>query len=184
MTIENRETTSPAGAEGFVSTRPGIFARTPGEQPPPPPTHANVRYGPHKKHVFDFWQAESEKRVPLAIFIHGGGFTGGSKDKLVRSDLDTLDELLDAGISVASVEYRLIADAPLPAAHFDARRALQFIRSTAGRWNIDKDRIGGFGGSAGAQLCMWLAFHDEMGDEEDDDPASRIGVKLRIGSKR
>jgi acetyl esterase/lipase len=143
--------------------------------PLPPPTFANVGYGPHEKHVFDFWLADSEEPTPLVLYIHGGGFTGGSKEGLKSSDLEPL---LKAGISVASVEYRLIKDRPLPAAHFDARRAIQFIRSKAGEWNFDKDRIGAFGGSAGAQLCMWLAFHEEMADPNSDDPLKRESTRL------
>jgi len=106
-------------------------------------------------------QARSDKPAPLALYIHGGGFRGGSKTSVNQR---TLQELLAAGISVAAIEYRLVPEHPLPTAHRDSLRALQFIRSRAGRWNIDKKRIGAFGGSAGAQICMWLAFHDEMAD--------------------
>ena len=43
-----------------------------------PPTHANVKYGNHERNVFDLWLAESDKPTPLVIYIHGGGFRGGS----------------------------------------------------------------------------------------------------------
>lgn len=36
------------------------------------------------------------------------------------------------------------------------------MRSKAKEWNIDKERVATFGGSAGAQICMWLAYSDEM----------------------
>ncbi len=71
---------------------------------------------------------------------------------------------LAAGGSVAAIEYRLVPEYPLPTAHHDSLQALQFIRSKATEWNIDKKHTGPFGGSAGAQICMWLAFHDEMAD--------------------
>jgi len=109
------------------------------------------------------------------VYIHGGGFRGGSKNSL---NAGTLQELLDAGISVAAVEYRLISDKPLPAAHHDSLRALQFVRSKASQWNIDKERVGAFGGSAGAQICMWLAFHDEMADPSSSDPVRRESSRL------
>ncbi len=140
-----------------------------------PPTHADVKYGPHERNVLDFYQAESDKPTPLAVFIHGGGFRGGSKKSL---NAGTLQELLKAGISVAAVEYRLVSDKPLPAAHHDSLRALQFIRSKAKQWNIDKTRVGAFGGSAGAQICMWLAFHDEMADPSSRDPVQRESSRL------
>lgn len=141
----------------------------------PEPTHRNVAYGPHERNVLDVWLAESARRAPLVVYIHGGGFRGGNKESLRA---DTLRELLDAGISVAAINYRLISDKRLPAAHFDSRRALQFLRSKAEEWNIDKTRVGAFGGSAGAQLCMWLAFHDEMADPASTDPVERESTRL------
>ena len=139
------------------------------------PTYSNVKYGPHERNVIDFYKAESEKPTPLVVYIHGGGFRGGSKRSLNRK---VLKELLDAGISVAALEYRLISHKPLPAAHHDSLRALQYIRSKADQWNIDKTRIGAFGGSAGAQICMWLAFHDEMADSSSPDLLRRESSRL------
>jgi acetyl esterase/lipase len=55
---------------------------------------------------------------------------------------------------------------------------LQLLRSKAKEWNIDKKRVGAFGGSAGAQICMWLAFHDEMADPESSDPVERESTRL------
>lgn len=142
----------------------------------PKPTHANVQYGSHERNVFDFWQAKSEKPTPLAIFIHGGGFVGGDKSNL---NARTLNELLDAGISVAAINYRFVQHAPLPAAHEDSGRALQFLRSKSNDWNIDKTRVGGFGGSAGAQLVMYLAFHDDLSDPKSNDPLKRESTRLQ-----
>lgn len=139
------------------------------------PTHANVRYGDHERQVFDIWLADSSKPTPLAIYIHGGGFKAGSKETLKAGDLS---QLLQAGISVASVNYRYVTIAPLPAAHHDARRALQFIRSKANEWNIDKSKVAAFGGSAGAQICMWLAYSDEMAKSDSSDPVERESTRL------
>jgi pimeloyl-ACP methyl ester carboxylesterase len=139
------------------------------------PTYSDVKYGPHPQNVIDFYKAESDVPTPVAVFIHGGGFLGGSKRRLNGA---TLRNLLDAGISVAAVEYRFISHAPLPAAHHDSLRALQFIRSKASQWNLDKKRFGAFGGSAGAQICMWLAFHDEMADPSSSDPLKHESSRL------
>ena len=139
------------------------------------PTIADMPYGEHPKQVIDFWKAASDTPTPLVLYIHGGGFRGGSKSGIHQG---TLGELLDAGISVASVEYRVISDKPLPAAHMDARRALQFLRNKAAELNLDKTRVGAFGGSAGAQLCMWLAYHDEMAVADSADPIARESTRL------
>jgi acetyl esterase len=141
-----------------------------------PPTHANVKYGKDERNVFDIWLAKSDKPTPLAIYIHGGGFRAGSKEKLSK---DALKQLLKAGISVASINYRyLTIDTPLPTSHHDARRALQFMRSKAEEWNLDKSRVAAFGGSAGAQICMWLAYSDDMAKPKSKDPIKRESTRL------
>ena len=92
---------------------------------------------------------------------------------------DALKLLLKAGISFASINYRyLTIDTPLPTSHHDARRALQFMRSKAKEWNIDKSRVAAFGGSAGAQICMWLAYSDEMAKPKSKDPIERESTRL------
>lgn len=141
----------------------------------PTPTFANVAYGAHARHRLDFWQAESMTPTPLVLFIHGGGFFRGSKEDVPP---DTLQQLLDAGISVAAINYRLIVHARLPAAHHDGRQALQFLRSKATAWHLDKQRIGAFGVSAGAQICMWLAFHEEMANLDSPHPIDQESTRL------
>jgi hypothetical protein len=141
-----------------------------------PPTHANVKYGKDERNVFDIWLAKSDNPTPLAIYIHGGGFRAGSKEKLSN---DILSQLLKAGISVASINYRyLTIDTPLPTSHHDARRALQFMRSKAEEWNIDQSRVAAFGGSAGAQICMWLAYSNDMAKPKSKDPIKRESTRL------
>ncbi len=142
----------------------------------PAPDFENVPYGSHKSQRIDIWLTDSPKPTPLVAFIHGGGFRGGRKESIRKGR--TVAGFLQAGISVAAIEYRLIGVAPLPAAHEDATRAIQFIRSKAKEWNIDKNRIGAFGGSAGAQLCMYLAFHDDMTEPDSPDPIARESTRL------
>ena len=140
------------------------------------PTHAKVKYGDHERQIFDIWLADSDTPTPLAIYIHGGGFRSGSKEKLKPNERD---QLLKAGISVAAINYRYMSvDTPLPTSHHDARRAVQLMRSRAEEWNIDKERVAAFGGSAGAQICMWLAFSDEMAEPDSKDPIERESTRL------
>jgi len=145
------------------------------QQPAPPKTYADVSYAPYESTRLDFWQAKSDTPTPLVVYIHGGGFTGGTKDR-VNGALIT--KLLKAGISFASVEYRLAGVEPLPAAHQDAKRAIQFLRTKAKEWNLDKNRLGATGGSAGAQLCLYLALHDEMADKNSAVPLERESTRL------
>ena len=167
-----RRAAARAGQTNGQITEPGL-KQAEGNQAP---THAGVKYGDHERQIFDIWLAESETPTPLAIYIHGGGFRAGSKEKLNQG---VREDLLEAGISVAAINYRYMSKAtPLPTSHHDARRALQTMRSRAEEWNLDKERVAAFGGSAGAQICMWLGFSDEMADPESEDPVERESTRL------
>src|SRR5262245_37815204 len=146
------------------------------------PTSENVSDGPHERNVLDFWQAKSDKPTPLVFCIHGGGWRGGDKSGYYGQ----VKTFLDNGISVVTINYRLIGapgddqkvSPPVKAPLEDAARALQFVRSKAGDWNIDKKRIGATGGSAGGASSLWLAFHDDMADPKSSDPVLRESTRL------
>lgn len=138
------------------------------------PTQAEVPYGPHVRNVLDFWQAGGDGPKPLLVFIHGGGWVGGDK----RQDPARVKKFLDRGISVASINYRLTGEASLPAPVHDAARAIQFLRSKATDWNIDKTRIALTGGSAGACTSMWLLLHEDLADPQAEDPVRRESTRV------
>ena len=138
------------------------------------PTYKDVHYGPHERNLVDFWKADSKEPTPLLISIHGGGFTKG--DKSIPPQL--LKECLDAGISVAAINYRYSTQAIAPAPFTDSARAVQFLRSKAKEWNIDPKRFAATGGSAGAGISLWLAFHDDMADPKNADPILRESTRL------
>ena len=154
----------------------------------PNPAYYDVAYGPHRKQLLHFWKAKSDQPTPVLFFIHGGGWMNGGR----LSGLTTmLPEMLEAGISVASVEYRFIPEAtadgvvpPVKGPLHDAARALQFVRSKAAEWNIDKQRIGASGGSAGACSSLWLAFHPDMADPASSDPVARESTRLWCAAVR
>lgn len=164
-----------------------LFAQTTEPSLPPPPkpakhvpTESNVVYGPHERQVLDFYQAKSEGPTPVLFFIHGGGWVSGDK-----KDPGSLSQCLAAGISVVSINYRYSWQAqidgimpPVKAPLHDAARALQFVRSRAKEWNLDKKRIAASGGSAGACTSLWLAFHDDLADDKSADPVSRESTRL------
>ena len=149
---------------------------------PPPKTMADAPYGTHPRQVIDFWKAESRGPAPLVVYIHGGGWNGGDKGGIKAADVE---KLLASGTSVAAINYRLVPQAeeagiqpPVKAPLEDAARAIQFLRSKAEEWNIDKSRIGATGGSAGACSSLWLALHDDMAQLESNDPIARESTRL------
>ncbi|MSR33005.1 MAG: alpha/beta hydrolase [Gemmataceae bacterium] len=144
------------------------------------PTVANLHYGPHERQVLDFYQAESKEPTPVVFYIHGGGWQGGDK-----SSVGNVAQFLNKGISVAAINYRYVKqgvemkiEPPVSAPVLDAARALQFVRSKAKEWNIDKKRIGATGGSAGGCSSLWLAFHADLADPKSDDPVARESTRL------
>ena len=148
----------------------------------PNPTYYDVAYGPHPKQILHFWKAESASPTPVLLFVHGGGWNAGGRLNGLSAMLPTM---LREGISVASVEYRFIAEAtedgvvpPVKGPLHDAARALQLVRSKAAEWNVDKERIAASGGSAGACTSLWLAFHPDLADPKSDDPVARESSRL------
>ena len=153
----------------------------------PKPTLTEIKYGSHERHVLDFWKADSPNPTPLVFVIHGGGWSGGEKERVDR--FVDVAALLKAKISVAAINYRFIKMAemegvkpPVKAPLHDAVRALQYVRSKASEWNVDKNRIGAAGGSAGACSSLWIAFHDELADSTNKDPVARESSRLQCAA--
>jgi acetyl esterase/lipase len=167
--------TAPGRGFGGPPTSPGEAKANPPGQPLPPPTHGNAAYGPDESNVLDYWQAPAGAPNPLLVMIHGGGFRMGSKSQLAPT---LLHACLEAGISVASIEYRFTQKAPYPAQMMDCARALQFLRAHAAEWGFDPRRVAATGGSAGAGISLWLGFHRDLADPQSADPLARQSTRL------
>ena len=148
----------------------------------PMPTFSDVAYGPDAKQKLHVWKVESAQPTPALLFIHGGGWVAGNRESNLN---EVLPEMLAAGISVISMEYRFIDQAidagikpPVKWPLDDAKRALQFVRSRATEWNLDKQRIAASGVSAGACSSLWLALHAEMAEPQSEDPIARESTRL------
>ena len=136
----------------------------------------DVRYGPHERHVLDVWLAKRSSPSPLMMFIHGGGFRKG--DKYWQWPAGMLACLRQAGITVASIQYRFSSDEPYPAPMLDGARALQFLRYNAEKWNIDKSRVALSGVSAGGGISLWLALRPDMAQPDATDPILRESTRV------
>jgi acetyl esterase/lipase len=159
-----------------------VSAKAKAAPPAVPPTYANVPYGDHPREVLDFYKTESATPTPLVVYIHGGSWINGDKSGLAAA---SLKQLRNEGISVAAINYRFVPQAqeagiqpPVKWPLEDAARAVQFLRSKAGEWNIDKTRLGATGGSAGACSSLWLAFHDDLARPDSPDPIARESTRL------
>ncbi len=77
-----------------------------------------------------FYPEKTDKPVPLVVWIHGGAWSAGSKDR-PRG----LPMLLEKGFAVASVTYRFSQDAVFPAQIEDCKTALRWLRKNAASLN-------------------------------------------------
>lgn len=135
---------------------------------------ATLPYGPDDRQVFDaFWHPDAASPTAAVIFIHGGGFVAGSRTSAYDGGTGMgLQYLLEQGVAYFTIDYRLLAlgsetEGAIKSLR-DSRRALQFIRYYASRFNVDAERVALIGSSAGAGTSLWLAFHDEMADPSGD----------------
>jgi acetyl esterase/lipase len=88
----------------------------------------------------------AQSPLPLVVHIHGGGWMGGSKFPC------PFVNLVSQGYAVASVEYRFSQKALFPAQIQDCQAAIRWLRANSKKYNIDPDRVGVVGGSAGGHL--------------------------------
>src|SRR6266849_3478235 len=85
-----------------------------------------------------------DKPLPTLIWIHGGGWTGGTKETFAG-----IPAYLAMGMNVVNVEYRLARIALAPAAVEDCRCALRWVIQHAKEYGVDPSRIVVAGESAG-----------------------------------
>jgi acetyl esterase/lipase len=112
--------------------------------------------------------------LPCVVFIHGGGWVEGRKEDHDAQIIETAKH----GYVAVTVDYRLVDVAKWPAQINDVKCAVRFLRAKAKTYDIDPDRIGAIGFSAGAHLAMMLAVTEKSDGLEGDggypDQSSRI----------
>jgi acetyl esterase/lipase len=148
----------------FALAIPGgvAAAQRPGNLPPGCRVTKDIVYatlGDRKLRLDLYPPAKAPRPLPLVIWIHGGGWRGGSKDR-PRAVI----QLLGRGYAVASVEYRLSGEAIFPAAIEDCKAAVSFLRLHAARYHLDPQRFGAWGSSAGGHLVALLGTTNDVAD--------------------
>jgi len=106
----------------------------------------------------------TDKRIPLVIYIHGGGWTAGNKNGVEKGyNPYIINRLVNLGYAVASIDYRLtnIDSVHFPAPVEDCKDAIRWLRKNADVYGFDPDSFGLIGESAGAHLAMLCAYSKE-----------------------
>ena len=109
------------------------------------------------------------------MYVHGGGWVSG--DKTRGAGIEEVPALVEAGFLVAAVNYRLAPDYSFPAMIEDLRCAVRYLRAHAAELNLDPQRIGAFGTSAGGHL---VALMGTAGDMTAWDVGEYLGQSSRV----
>ena len=100
--------------------------------------------------------------VPLIVWIHGGGWRSGGKGRCPPASF------VPDGYAAASIDYRLTAKAPFPAQIEDCKAAVRWLRANASKYQLDPNRIGVWGYSAGGHLAALLGTSSGVPELEDN----------------
>ncbi len=106
-----------------------------------------------------YYPSSGEAPWPVTMYVHGGGWSSG--DKSQGAGMFEIPSLQSAGFLVVSVNYRLAPEYVFPAMIEDVKCAVRYLRAHASQYNLDPNRIGVWGGSAGGHLVALLGTADE-----------------------
>ena len=143
--------------------------------------------GEEKELKMDIFQAEDvTENSPVVVFVHGGAWWDDSY-KLERErsgewtsvEINTITDLVEEGVTVATIGYRLSQEAPYPAQIYDCKGAVRYLRAHADEYGIDPERIASCGTSAGSHLALLLAVTGDVEELEGEtggnlDQSSRV----------
>ncbi len=112
---------------------------------------------------------------PVVMYVHGGGWVSGNKS--AGAGMEDRPALTAAGFLVVSINYRLAPEYQFPAMIEDVKCAVRSLRAHADEYNLDPQRVGAYGGSAGGHLVSLLGTSDasagwEVGETLDQ--SSRV----------
>ncbi len=136
-------------------------------------TLPSTPYGKRDLHL-DIFRPEKSGKYPALLHVHGGGWRSGYK----AMDNPLVQNIAAHGYVTATVEYRLSPEALYPAAVYDIKAAIRFLRANAARYGIDPDRIAISGASAGGQLSALVGMTAEVqmfdGGEGNNTVSSKV----------
>lgn len=151
----------------------GPMARADGD----PQIQPDVVYG-HKDGMaltIDVFKPKTTNGAAV-LFIQSGGWYSNWQEP--KNLVPACRPLLDKGFVVFAVRHGSAPKYAIPDAVADVRRAVRFIRMRSKDWNVDPDRLGVFGGSAGGHLTLMLATTADAGDPKSKDEVLRQSSRI------
>lgn len=130
------------------------------------------RDGPSKSWRLDLAvpKEKATKPRPAVVVIHGGGWVEGDKSSFASKEHGVpgnIEEFAELGFVAATINYRLSGEAPYPAALDDCRCAIRWLRAHAREYDVDPERIGAYGNSAGGHLALLLGMAKDARPDAD-----------------
>src|SRR5918993_3076984 len=120
---------------------------------------ANIPYNNDtlQKHLLDIYLPANPKgKLPLIVFVHGGGWLSNDKYADMGYMKNTIAEIVSRGFALASIDYRFSTQAVFPAQIQDCNRAVSFLYDNADKFGFDKTRFALIGFSAGGHLTSLM----------------------------
>jgi acetyl esterase/lipase len=154
-----------------------------------PAPQQTLAYGSDPLQTLDLWVPGAAGPAPLVLFVHGGGWSRGSKSNAVGRALP--GHMLEQGYAFASIDYRLVPAATVEQQAADVAAALAFLLARADQLGIDRSRVVLTGHSAGAHLvalvgtderylkAAGLSFADILGVIPNDGAAYDVPAQLK-----
>jgi acetyl esterase/lipase len=140
--------------------------------------HADLVFAEHDgvKLVGDLYLPKGRTKAPVLVAVHGGGWQIGARAFYRYWGLF----LARNGYAVFAIDYRLAKAGVFPAAVYDAKAAIQFVRAKAGEYDLDAERIGLIGDSAGAHLSALVALAgDQFNSAYPDDANAAVSANVK-----
>ncbi len=123
----------------------------------------NATYGEHERQKYDLFVPKGDGPFPLVVWVHGGGWVGGSKDGGGPGLF-----LLDHGYAVASINYRYSTHSVFPAQIQDCKAAIVHLRANAKKHSLNPKKFGAWGASAGGHLVALLGTAGDVAEWEPE----------------
>lgn len=123
----------------------------------------------------DAYFDKSKSQNPGIVIIHGGGWKSGNK-----SQMETFaQEMASKGYSCFTIEYRLSPVAKYPAAIFDVKNAIQYIKSNAAKFNVDPNKIAVLGCSSGGQMAALIGATNGNSNFEEEEQNAKVSSNVQ-----
>ncbi len=127
---------------------------------PQPTSRQTMAYGSDRQQQLDFYPpANANRRAPLIVFVHGGGWKRGSKNNADGNW--KAPHYTASNYAYASINYRLVPDATVEQQGADVASALHYLIDNAARLGFDPSRIVLMGHSAGAHLVALVGTDEQ-----------------------